>query len=229
LLPEARRTLLQAERALKAAQQAGRGETGQLSLGFVQAAIYSILPEILRVYRRQFPEVAFTLHELTTEEQVRALLGGTIDLGLLRTPISDGALDHVTVLREPLVFALPRNHRLARERHLRLEALAVEPFLISTRHYGPSLHDQIISLCHRAGFIPRVVQEADRIQTIIGLVAAGIGVALVPDSMRNLRRSGVAYRPLQGSPTIDIAAAWRRDNDSPALTSLLSVIRETSR
>jgi DNA-binding transcriptional LysR family regulator len=226
-LLDARRAVADVERSVQVARQASRGETGRLALGFVQAAIYSVLPEILRTFRARYPGVALTLHELTTEEQLLDLSNGRIDLGLIRGSIHTGGLYHRVVLREPLILALPDTHALAKEGGIVLSALADAPFLMSTRHHGPALYDQIIGLCQGAGFTPHIVQEADRMQTIVGLVAAGIGVALVPESMSNLQRTGVAYRPIRGfTPMVEIVAAWRPDDPSPCLQSLLSVIQD---
>jgi DNA-binding transcriptional LysR family regulator len=201
---------------------------GALSLGFINAAIYSLLPEVLRTFRTRFPQVALTLHELTTEDQIMDLLEGRIDVGFLRPPIRADNLNSMVVLREPFVVALPEAHPLAEQPEIPLRELADAAFLMATRHHGPSLYDQIISLCQKAGFTPRVVQEADRMQTIVGLVAAGIGVALVPGSMQHLRRAGVVYRPIEPSDSaLEIAIAWRKDDPSPCLRSLLEVIGET--
>lgn len=227
-LQEARKTLAQVQRAVQVAQQTGRGEVGALSIGFINAAIYSLLPEILRIFRTRFPQVALTLHELTTEEQVVDLLEGRIDIGFLRPPIRADNLNSMVVLREPFVVALPEAHPLAEQAEIPLRELADAAFLMATRHHGPSLYDQIISLCQKAGFTPKVVQEADRMQTIVGLVAAGIGVALVPGSMQHLKRAGVVYRPIKHSDsTLEIAIAWRKDDPSPCLRTLLEVVSET--
>ena len=227
-LQEARRTLAQMQRGVHVAQQTGRGEMGALSMGFINAAIYSILPEILRIFRARFPQVALALHELTTEEQVVDLLEGRVDVGFVRPPIREDTLNSMVVLREPFVVALPETHPLAEQAEIPLKELADAAFLMATRHHGPSLYDQIIGLCQKAGFTPRVVQEADRMQTIVGLVAAEIGVALVPGSMQHLRRAGVVYRPImQSDSTLEIAVAWRKEDPSPCLRSLLNVISET--
>ena len=229
-LQDARRAIADVERSIQVARQASRGEAGRLSLGFVQAAIYSVLPEILSVFRSQYPGVVLTLHELTTEEQLVDLSTGRIDLGLIRGSTHNSSLNHLVVLREPLIVALPETHTLAAEDDgVTLSALARAPFLMSTRHLGPALYDQIIALCQAAGFTPNIVQEADRMQTIVGLVAAGIGVALVPESMKNLQRRGVVYKVVRGStPMVEIVAVWRPDASSSCLQSLLGVIQTLS-
>ena len=228
-LQEAYRVIAQAERAVHVARQVDRGTTGRVSMGFVNAAIYSVVPDVLRTFRGEFPAVVVDLHELTSQEQIHDLLNGRIDLGLLRPPVNDEALFSRTVLREPFVVAMPASHALASEREIDPSALAPYPFLMATRQEGPTLYDESVGLCRDAGFAPAVVQEADHMQTIIGLVAGGMGVALVPDSIRHLQRAGVVYRPLRRPGRfVDIVAAWRRDNASACLGALLGILADLS-
>ncbi len=223
-LDEARRTLAQAERAARAAQRAQRGEIGRLEVGYVGSAAFDVLPEILRTFRARFPEVELALHELTTAQQVRALDDERIGVGFLRPPLYDGRLASRVILREPLVVALPATHPLAHHRRIPLGALAGEPFILYPRHLAPGPYDQVLSLCHQAGFSPRVTQEAVEMQTIAGLVAAGIGVSLVVATVQDLRSSGVVYRALDGAaPTMDLAIAWRRDDPSRVLAAFLGI------
>src|SRR6185503_20253656 len=123
------------------------------------------------------------------------------------------------LLSEPLVAALPQIHPLARGRAaLSLSRLADLPFILFPRHMAPGLYDDVVGFCRRAGFIPRVEQEAVQMQTIISLVSAGLGVALIPASMRNLGRSGVVYRSLrEHSPLTQGLVAWRRGENTPTL------------
>jgi DNA-binding transcriptional LysR family regulator len=225
-LGEARRTLAQAEHALRVARRAARGEVGQLAIGFVSSAVYGRFASVFRIMRSQHAEVALTLHELTSEEQVEAVKGNRLDVGLVRPPVVGAeGLSLRSVSQEPLVAVLPQGHALSRQPHVALKALAKEPFLLVPRHLGPGFYDQIIRLCARAGFTPNVVQEARTAQTIISLVAAGMGVSLVPASLRNLRRTGVVYRPIEpSSATTELAALWRRDDQSPVLRLFLGVL-----
>jgi DNA-binding transcriptional LysR family regulator len=128
------------------------------------------------------------------------------------------------VLREKLIAALPTNHRLARARRpVDPGALAQEGFILFPRALAPGLYDLVIAVCRDAGFVPRVAQEAVQMQTILGLTAAGLGVALVPACMANLRRPDVAYLPLRGtSPLVETCAVWRADDESPVLRALLA-------
>ena len=228
-LEEARQTLAQAAHAREMAQKAGRGELGRLAIGFVGSAVSEALPLLLVRFRERFPDVELTLRELTTSQQIRALRDGRIQVGLLRPPINDVTLSVETLLKEPLLVALPEQHPLAVYPALSAETLAHEDFIIFPRPQGPGLYDQIISLCQQAGFSPHIVQEAIQMQTILGLAAAGLGVALVPASARHLRSAGVAYRVLQPSVIhVEMALAWSKDATWPTLQAFLGVAREVT-
>ncbi len=223
---EAKKTLEQAERATLAAQRAARGETGHLVIGFVSSAVYGEFPDVLRMMRSRFPDVSLTLRDLASEEQVEAVQSHQIDVGFVRPPVVGAeSLDMQIVWREPFVVALPQNHRLAKRKRISAEMLADEPFLQVPRKYGPGLYDQVSSLCAQAGFAPRIVQEALDTQTLVSLVAGGMGVSLLPGSMQKLRRKGVAYRPFtKPEPMTDLAVLWRPGDESPALKSFLKIV-----
>ena len=227
-LEESRKVLAQAGRAVLAARRAARGEVGQLEVGFVSSVVYGKAQSIFRLMRVRYPDVSLTLRELTSEEQVEAVKGYGLDVGLIRPPVNGAESLTVRVIgREPLVVVLPRLHRLARQRRIAMEALAGEPFLQIPRRVAPGFYDQFIGICSRAGFSPRVVQEARSTQTIVSLVAGGMGVSIVPASMRNLQRTGVVYRPLKPPvPTSDLAVMWRPDDESPSLRRFLEIVRE---
>ena len=223
-LEEARRTLAQAEQAMRAAQRAQRGEIGRLDIGYVGSAAYDALPEALRAFRDRFPDVELGLHELSTAQQAQALHERRLDVGFLRPPLYDAALVHEVIVREPLVVALPATHPLASQRRIPLRALATEPFILYPRSVAPGPYDQLMSLCRAAGFSPRVTQEAVEMQTIAGLVAAGIGVALVVATVQDLRSGGVVYRALaDAAPTMDLALAWCADDPSRVLAAFRAV------
>ena len=231
LLGEARHILSRVEQAVVATRRAGRGEVGELVIGFISVADYNVLPVILREFRRRYPLVNLTLRELTTDAQIRDLLAGRIDAGLLLPPISEPALESVSILREPLMASLPEKHPLAlRPGKLALEKLKAEPFILFPRPYAPALYDDIVSCCKAAGFSPLVVQEAIQMQTIVSLVSAELGVALIPASLRNLRRTGVTYKYLLGrSPHTEVQLAWRRGDDLPALRVFIEVASQVAR
>ena len=231
LLPEAQRLLQQADALPSLAQRAAAGESGSLSIAFVSMADYSVMPQALRDFRAAYPSVAIQLHEATTDLQLEMLSSGEIDLGLLVMPLPDKLkteFDSLQVLSEPLMLALPEG--LVRKRGpVSLTQLADQPLIIFPRRLAPAFHDKILGRFQTAGLTPHIGQEAIQMQTIIALVSAGMGIALVPQSVSNLQRPGVEYRALKeaGAP-IDMGLAWRRDNDSPVLAAFVELMRKTS-
>lgn len=219
LLQEARQILARVEQAVLITRRAGRGEIGELAVGFISVADYNVLPVVLREFRRKFPLVNLTLREATTDAQIRDLIAGRLDVGFLLSPVTELAIESVSILREPLIAALPEKHLLAKKPgKLALEKLKDEPFILFPRPNAPGLYDDVVSCCKAAGFSPRVEQEAIQMQTIISLVSAELGVALIPASLNNLRRTGVVYKPLkQQTPMTEIHLAWRRGDELPAL------------
>lgn len=229
LLDGARRTLDEASRAVLDTHRAARGEVGRLSVGFVGAAVAAVLPDILRTHTSRFPDVVLDLHQCSTAEQVERLRGGRLHVGFLRPPIQEPALVTEVIARERLLVAVSRDHRLADRDAVEPGELASDPFILFPRSHGPGSHDRITRICHEAGFAPEIVQEAVEMQTIAGLVAAGLGVSIVPESVRYLRTEGVRYLPVRGiTPTWDLAMAFRRDDDSPILRAFLDVARSRS-
>src|SRR5512139_1808453 len=227
LLPEARQILRQLESLGAGARRAAAGEVGTVSLGFIASASYNVLPELLSEFRRRHPAVRLALQEATSDATLAALRAGDIDAGLVLPPVEDPALEYMLVYRDTLVAALPAARYARGAARVRLKSLASAPFILFPRKSAPGLHDVIVSFCRQAGFSPRVEQEAIQMQTIVSLVAADMGVALVPASLEQLRRTGVVYRPLaERSPVIETGLAWRRAGQSPALAAFIALARE---
>ena len=196
-------------------------------MGFVGSATYSFLPYALRSFRNRFPNVELVLLELTTYEQLDALHRKAVDAAFVRQPIKDDALFIETLFQESFIVALPSRHALASLKSIPLQMLAPEGFVMFSRQQGTTFYDQVVSLCHQAGFSPKVVQEAVQIPTVLGMVSAGMGVTLVPDSVQKLRLAGVVYRNLtQVDRTTELAMVYRRDDESPVLSAFLNVTRE---
>ncbi len=227
LLVDARRLLNDADLVGERTRRAALGASGQLTLGFISAVDYSILPGVLRAYREAYPGVTLDLRELTSDVQLRDLLALRIDAGMLLAPVEDASLTTLPLLTESLVAAIPATDPLARRgRRVSLTAIATRPFILFPRSNAPGLHDMIVGFCRSTGFTPRVAQEAIQLQTIISLVSAGLGVALVPASLMDLRRSGVVYRLLrETSPQITVSLAWRYDNRSICLANFVATAR----
>ncbi|NJL64684.1 MAG: LysR family transcriptional regulator [Methylacidiphilales bacterium] len=233
-LVEVKKIFKQLEQAIQIGQQTSRGEVGQLVLGFVSSAAYSILPEILRRFRAEFPDVKLELHELTTDEQWQYLRDGKIDVGFLRPGFSHHLIEKEifeteTIFCEALVIALPEGHRLASKAEIPVKLLINEQFILFPRSFSPGHYDTIISLCQQAGFSPKVIQEAIQMQTIVSLVAAQMGIAIVPSSLQNLQRTGVIYKPIKRlkEPAVEVKmnVIWRSNYASPIVDKFLNVVR----
>ncbi|MDF5718530.1 MAG: LysR family transcriptional regulator [Rhizonema sp. NSF051] len=228
-LEEAQQILKQLEQAIQIGRQTSRGEIGQLAIGFVSSAGYNVLPKILRTFRISLPGVVLELRELTTFQQVQWLRERRIDVGFIRPPIEETGFSTETIFREPLVVALPETHPLANKLNLSLASLCSEPFILFSRINAPGLYDTLISLCQQAGFSPMVVQEAIQMQTIVSLVAAEIGVAIVPASLQHLQRTGVVYKILQeATPEVPLNMIWRQNDISPTVQQFIEVVRNLS-
>jgi DNA-binding transcriptional LysR family regulator len=238
LLPEARRLLAQSAELPELVRRAAAGESGRLALAFVSSADYSVLPPFLRTYRAQFPQVQIVLQEATSDLQVDDLLHNRIDAGLLIPPLPDKAraeLDYLKVLSEPLILAAPAGLAAlqgggpADRGPVWLKDLPPLPLIIFPRPIAPALHDAILGCFHAAGVTPEIGQQAIQMQTIVSLVSAGMGLALVPQSVSNLMRPGVEYRALHDhSPLVETGLAWRRDNHSPVLLGFLDLLRKNT-
>lgn len=232
LLPEAQRLLSQAGGLPELVQRAALGESGKLTLAFVSLADYSVLPPLLRAYRSVYPQVQITLQGATSDRQFEELLEARIDSGLLIPPLPENAkaeLDYLPVWSEPLILASPSGlPELQGQATMDLTTVSHLPLIIFPRAIAPGLYDSILSVFRTAGITPVIGQEAIQMQTIVSLVSAGMGIALVPQSVGNLRRQGVEYRPLaQFTPLVETGLAWRRDNESPVLKGFLDLVRKT--
>lgn len=230
-LEDARMMLEKREQAIVAARRVADGQSGSLAAAFVGPATYSVLRPVIRAYRASYPDVHLMLHELTTGEQLDRLFAGTLDIGIMRLPINDDRLTTVQLISESVVVVLPEGHMLGENTTVDLAELAHEPFIMVPRSREPTVFDRYVSLCSHAGFSPRVVQEGQQIHTIVELVAAGLGVALGPASLTNLRRSDVVYRPVSnpGNITLETGLAWRSDDTSATVKGFVQTARNAVR
>ncbi len=226
-LDEAYKILAHVEQAKLLALRTARGELGKLALGFVSSAAFELLPHLLSAYREQHPQIHVSLHEMEKDEQIAALFARQIQVGLLRPPVDSSELYSEIILREPLLLALPAQHPLVSKAQISILDLANETFVLQPRHWTLGLYDHVMNLCHLANFSPNVKQEAADTYLIIGLVAANMGISLVPASAQSLRSQGVVYRPLEGDITqIEMAMIWRRDDHSPVVEAFLELARQ---
>ncbi len=232
-LVTARSTLRALEEGVAQTQRVAQGIEGHLTLTFINIAPYAPLLRALRGFRHASPGISFTMVEATTQEQVIALEQGSADIGFMRTPgTSVPHLRLATVSSEPIVVALPAGHRLEAAPTIALELLKDDAFVASPRTLGKGFHDQLLSLCHAAGFVPNIVQHGRQMQTLIALVAAGFGVALLPASLATNARTDVVFRPLQVDASdplsrLDLLMAWNETRASVIRDRLIQTVLET--
>jgi DNA-binding transcriptional LysR family regulator len=228
-LDEARRALDQTRRAVDVALRSARGETGLLRIGFSASAPTGAFPHVVRAFRRECPDVRLELTEMWSADQVEALLADRLDLGFGNEPaVGSELLEGQTVQEDPIVAAVPATHELAGRDSVRLRELSHEPFMTFPRATAPAYFDQLIAACHRAGFSPRFAQEIMAIPATLGLVAAGLGVALLPGGVRTLQRDGVSYVEIADTPAVmRTVIVWRRESASAVLRRFVEVARET--
>lgn len=231
---EAEAILARLGAAAETARRIARGDEGRLSVGVPPTGpFHPLVPGVIRAFRDANPRVTVTLEECLRTEALEQLRDGRMDAAFLRAAIAPppGLAIH-PLLEEPMVVALPSGHALAGGAGaLRLQALAGETFVAYARQHGPAIHAAVLAACHRAGFEPRLGQEAPRVTTALGLVAAGLGVSLVPASMRHLAMQGVGYRDLAGpgGPTVALTLAVRRGDASPVVGRFVALARRAAR
>jgi DNA-binding transcriptional LysR family regulator len=225
LLAEARRTIVQAERAVELTQRAGRGEVGRVRVGFLASACNSILPPAVACFRERYPAVTLEMEGVLDGEQLRRLSERDLDVGFLRSEPTALNLQSEVVLAEPLAAVLPKGHRLEGAHMLELAALADEPFILWPRVEAPESYDSLIAACRRSGFSPHIALHLADAPAILGMVAAGLGVSVLAYSYRVLGRAGVTFVPLPELRST-LRVAWSLDQLTPAVACFLDVVRE---
>jgi DNA-binding transcriptional LysR family regulator len=227
-LPEARRILKLAESASQVARRIAMGKTGSLKLGYTAAAAYGYLPELIAACRARLPEVDFSLKEMVSGDQLEALTSGQIDAGLLRPPIGRPELATRRVLAEPLLAAIPGKHPLASAATLSIKDFDGQPFVMYSPYESRYFHDLLVALFTHADILPRYVQHLGQIHSILAMVRAGLGAAIVPAAAASLRIADVKLRPLKlRTPNpVELFLVWRRDCENPLLPSLVEIASE---
>jgi DNA-binding transcriptional LysR family regulator len=229
LLNEARPVVAATQAAIEATRRAGRGEAGELKVAFAATVMFLALPRIIRNFRDRYPLVHLDLREMPTGPQLTALTSGEIDIGFVREPTPDDALEIVTVMREPLRIAVNKSHPLAARPTLAVRDLAREPFVLFPEELAPGLYRQVMALCRQAGFTPNVIEESRELYTSVSLVEAGIGVSILPASVEKLGWRGVRYRPIPSAAAeTRIAAAWRKDRARPVVAAFMQVVEDVA-
>jgi LysR family transcriptional regulator, benzoate and cis,cis-muconate-responsive activator of ben and cat genes len=227
-LEQARVLLAGLEEAASTARRAAQGEVGSLVLGFGGSAAYAFMPTILRAFRARYPAVKVTLDPISLIDQLDALAGRRIDIGFVLLPFEERSIAYEALMRDRLVAAVPADHELAAARAVRLKDLAAFDFIGFTRSGRFGYHNRMMDICLAAGFAPRIIKETAPMVSVIGLVASGLGIAIVPSMAQRLQISDVRYIPiLDRGAQMDFAFAWHRENASPVLKAFLGVARET--
>jgi DNA-binding transcriptional LysR family regulator len=229
LLADTKRLLDDAQHAMQNAQRAGRGETGHLSLGFTASSAFNpAVPALIRDFRNAYPGVGLTLMEGNTTQLLVHLEEGRLDLAFLRPGThSFSGIALYQIVNEPMKVVLPTTHPLARHRKLALSQLAEESFVLMPREASPTLHSEILSACHEAGFEPRLGQPAPQLSSVVSLVSAEFGISIVPASVSQIRAEGVVYIDIAGASVRTRLALASRENDGSAKTAnFLNVVRQ---
>jgi DNA-binding transcriptional LysR family regulator len=226
-LARAARILEQLDQAARETARIGQGDAGALVIGVVSTAVCSVLPELLRRFRRDSPHIAIDIREMEPAEQVEALRKETIDIGLLFLSIQDQALDSIVVSRERLIIAVPTGHRAASQEKVRLRDLADELFLIPRQQPVPGFHELVLETLQNGGVAAPRLQPTRLLNTAVFLVSGQLGVALMPESFRqHLRVRGCVYRDLAGPPAYaDLIGLWRRNNVPPVLRRFIQQLK----
>ncbi len=232
-LERARAILDEVDRAFASTRRTARGEEGRVVVGFTSSApFHPFVPRVIRMFREASPHVSLTLEESGSSELVHGLHTEVIDAAFIRSPVADvvGLLVQ-PLLSEKMLVALPTGHALANQGEpMALTELATHTFILYKRPGAPGLYDSIITACRGAGFSPRVGQEAPRIVSTLNLVAAGLGVSIVPESLRRLQMDGVVYRELADDArlTAPLILACRRGENSAAVQRFIDVVQRSA-
>ena len=231
-LDDARRILALAEQAAVTARRAQRGEAGELRIGFTFSTPFTpLFATVINRYRKLFPLVSLTLHEMATLPQIEAIGQRTLDLGFVRPPevaIPDSVA--LSILRkDPLLLVLPSAHPLAGQAEIAIRDLAGQAFVMYPKDAGTGIYPQIFRLCRAAGFVPHIAQEAGEASTIIGLVAAGCGISVLPASFDRIRMDGVCYRPIADpEASTSLLLARRQGQSTPLIDAFVALATEAA-
>jgi DNA-binding transcriptional LysR family regulator len=227
LLREARPVLAQAERAVDAVRRAASGEGGELRVGFLSSVANFLMPQIVRTFRERHPGVRLKTEDETIATLVAGIREGRLDAGVGRPPRVDDLATEV-VLSEPVAAVLPDGHPLAARDELTLGDLSDEPWVLTPRESWPPWHVGYDEDFARAGYRPRVVERGTTVQSLLALVAAGVGVTRLALSSRSLRQSGVTFVPLAGDEA-HVVVIWRPEAQNPALPAFREIARDVAR
>jgi DNA-binding transcriptional LysR family regulator len=219
---EARRVLGAVDDSVRGVRRIAEGRRGLVRIAFTGTAAFTELPRMARALKQALPDVALEVHaDQLTPVQTEGLLDGNLDIGVLRPPVTGEGLELRTIAIEPLVLAVPADHRLATEPVVSVTDLRPEAFVLYADS-ASAVNDALHRSCAAAGFAPRKEHEAPGTAPLLALVAAGLGVSLVPASVRAVPLAGVVFRDVADAATVELACAWRADTDSPTVRAVLA-------
>ena len=226
MLERARETLLHASKTAMFAHSVSQGRTGKIEIGFTALMLYRQLGRLMHNYQALYPEMEIRLSETVSQRQIEYVKSGNLDAGFINSPIAPRGLESLCMSRESYVACIPSNHTLAHAKQIPLEALQDETFLMFSRDSSQSFHDQIMSMCAKAGFVPNTLHYSGQVLTLVSLVGAGFGVTVVPECARNACIPDVSFVALTGSePQATSYFIWNKDRPTLALPSLIAMLR----
>lgn len=222
-LTDAKGVVTALEQACRNASQVAHGEAGELVVGFMMHTVYNIVPALTKGFMTRYPDIKLRLQEVVPSELIAQVQKGDVDAAIMLNPGSSKKLSLMRIREEVFCLAIPAEHPLASKALIDADDLENQPLIATPQRVAPILRDAVDSYCARAGFSANVILETQLQQTIISLVAEGLGIAMVPEAMKNANVNGVVYRPLHNAPVVEYVILWRKDNINPALQSFLSV------
>lgn len=229
MLERARAILASTEEAKGAVRRAASGETGELHLGYAASAMFTeVLPAAIRRFQKRLPQIRLHLHEMPSADQVYAVHNRELDIGIVRPPEvpTPAGVRIEKWYSAPLFAAIPKAHALSRRASLEMAELKDQPLIMFPRDSGIGLYWRVMDLCVKAGFRPRIVRETRDYAVMVGLVSAGVGIAIVPADTQCIRLEGVTYRPVQGKEAVSaLQLAFRPNNRDEHAQSLLAELR----
>lgn len=230
LLEQSRLLTARLDEVLEGTRRLGQARRRWFGIGFVPSTLYGFVPELIRQLRGADAQVEVGLMEMTTLPQLEALKAGRIDLGIGRILLDDPAIERRVLMTEPLMAAVPLRHPLAGCDSVSVDRLAREPFVLYPARPRPNFADHVLDLFRAAGHAPQVAQEANELQTAIGLVAAGLGVTVVPASVQRLQRRDVAHVRIDAEAFVSpVIASYRKDDASPFLAQALALAAQLAK
>ena len=230
-LEQARLVLAQADKARATMDAAQRGSLGRITIGCVTSAFYTHVPAILREFNRRHPEVQLRCEEMKSAQQEEAFDQRQIQVAFTRRTLEGKDLHIETIAKEKMALVLPSGHARAHGSRVRLRDFANEKFILVPRERASTMYDAIIASCARAGFSPKIVQESNDVHALLALVSAGLGICMLPTSLRHLHFPGVVHRELRAgeSDEIELCMTWRRSDPSPLVDAFVKVAREVAK